>query len=212
MGLFDKLQDVVRVAKKLEDVIDSVKDVVDGIDSKASNNVKDTSDKKSVLSGGKLKLANSTHMYEDTEYCDDDEYMIRFAIDDNFKDADSHAAEVGMYHPYSPDSEYGEAGNLPYVAIENGNFFYNAVEEFKEKGTFAGAIDLVPLTGKFYFKAKKVYGENMAYFYGIDRCDGFWENNGICIVYPKSYVGTEDERKAMQVLDVVANSYIEIKK
>ena len=52
----------------------------------------------------------------------------------------------------------------------------------------------------------------MAYFYGIDRCDGFWLNNGICIVYPKSYVGTEDERKAMQVLDVVANSYVEIKK
>lgn len=212
MGFLDKLQDVVKVAKKLENVIDSVKDVVDDIDSKVSNNSKDDSVKKSVLSGGKLKLANSTHMYEDTEYCDDDEYIIRFEIDDNFKDADSGAAEVGMYHPYSPDSEYGEGGNLPYVAIENGDFVYDAVEEFKKNGTFAGAIDLVPLTGKFYFKAKKAYGENMAYFYGIDRCDGFWVNNGICIVYPKSYVGTEDETKAMQVLDVVANSYIEIKK
>lgn len=212
MGIFDKLQDVVKTAKKIESVIDSVKDVVEGIDSKMSNDAKTDSDKKSVVSGGKLKLANSTHMYEDTEYCDDDEYIIRFNIDDTFKDADSGAAEVSMYHPYSPDSEYGEPGNLPYVAIENGNFVYNAVEEYKIKGTFAGAIDLVPLTGKFYFKAKKAYGQDMAYFYGIDRCDGFWLNNGICIVYPKSYVGTQDEVKAMQVLDAVANSYVEIKK
>lgn len=212
MGIFDKLQDVVKTAKKIESVIDSVKDVVEGIDSKMSNDAKTDSDKKSVVSGGKLKLANSTHMYEETEYCDDDEYIIRFNIDDAFKDADSGAVEVGMYHPYSPDSEYGEAGNLPYVAIENGDFVYNAVEEYKQKGTFAGAIDLVPLTGKFYFKAKKVYGQDMAYFYGVDRCDGYWLNNGICIVYPKSYVGTEDEVKAMNVLDTVANSYVEIKK
>lgn len=212
MGIFDKLQDVVKTAKKIESVIESVKDVVEGIDSKMSNDAKTDSDKKSVVSGGKLKLANSTHMYEETEYCDDDEYIIRFNIDDTFKDADSGAVEVGMYHPYSPDSEYGEAGNLPYVAIENGDFVYNAVEEYKQKGTFAGAIDLVPLTGKFYFKAKKVYGQDMAYFYGVDRCDGYWLNNGICIVYPKSYVGTEDEVKAMNVLDTVANSYVEIKK
>lgn len=212
MGIFDKLQDVVKTAKKIESVIESVKDVVEGIDSKMSNDAKTDSDKKSVVSGGKLKLANSTHMYEETEYCDDDEYIIRFNIDDAFKDADSGAVEVGMYHPYSPDSEYGEAGNLPYVAIENGDFVYNAVEEYKQKGTFAGAIDLVPLTGKFYFKAKKVYGQDMAYFYGVDRCDGYWLNNGICIVYPKSYVGTEDEVKAMNVLDTVANSYVEIKK
>ena len=43
----------------------------------------------------------------------------------------------------------------------------------------------------------------------LDRLDGFWENNGICLVYPKSYVGTKDEKKLMQVLDEVAESYKE---
>ena len=49
------------------------------------------------------------------------------------------------------------------------------------------------------------------YFYGMDRCQGFWENNGLCIVYPKSYVGTENEKKMMAVLDEVAESYCEKK-
>lgn len=50
------------------------------------------------------------------------------------------------------------------------------------------------------------------YFYGLDRCDGFWENNGLCMVYPKRYVGTENEKKLMRVLDEVAESYREERK
>lgn len=47
------------------------------------------------------------------------------------------------------------------------------------------------------------------YFYGLDRCDGAWENNGLCMVYQKVYMGTENERRLMQVLDEAAGSYRE---
>ena len=208
MGFFDKLQDVVKAAKKFEGVIDSVKDVVDGMDNKVSKETKDDTQSKSVSSGGRFILANSTHVYEGTDYADDAEYTVRYTIDDSFEEDDCGAAEVCFMNTYSADNN---PSNLPYVAVQNDNFFYDAVEAFKEKGTFPGAVDLVPLSGKFYFKAKKAYGDNMAYFYGLDRCDGFWINNGLCIVYPKSYVGTEDEIKVMKLLDDVADSYVEIK-
>ena len=46
----------------------------------------------------------------------------------------------------------------------------------------------------------------------MDRCDGIWENNGLCMVYPKEYAGTENERKLLQVLEEAAESYLEEKK
>ena len=49
------------------------------------------------------------------------------------------------------------------------------------------------------------------YFYGLDRCDGFWENNGLCMVYPQKYAGTDDEKRLMGVLDEVAATYKEEK-
>lgn len=52
----------------------------------------------------------------------------------------------------------------------------------------------------------------MMYFYGMDRCDSFWENNGFCIVYPKKYVGTENEKRLMNVLDEAAESHREERK
>ena len=55
------------------------------------------------------------------------------------------------------------------------------------------------------------YFEDMVYFYGVDRCDGYWENNGLCMVYQKEYVGTENERTLMRILDEAAESYCEIR-
>ena len=43
----------------------------------------------------------------------------------------------------------------------------------------------------------------------MNRCDGIWENNDLCMVYPKEYTGTENERKLMQVLEEAAESYCE---
>lgn len=165
-----------------------------------------------------IVLAASSHMVEDEVYGDETEegdyivYRISFQINDSFKEAKSHAGEVEMLNTYAPGSEYGEEGSFPYLAIQIDDPVYTAVEEFKEKGTFTGAMEITPLSGKFYFKAKVDYYGYIMYFYGMDRCDGYWENNGLCMVYPKTYAGTESELKLMQVLDEAAESYREEKK
>ena len=53
------------------------------------------------------------------------------------------------------------------------------------------------------------YYNDVMYLYGLDRCGGYWENSGLCIIYPKEYVGTENEIKLMEVLDEAAESYSE---
>ncbi len=157
-----------------------------------------------------IVLQPSSHPVEEVEYGDNNrEYRISFAINDAFEEGKSHAAEVGMLNTYASNDEYGREGDLPYVAVQMDDEVYSAVEAFKANGTFEGALELTPLSGKFYFKAKMEYYGDMMYFYGLDRCDGYWENNGLCMVYPKSYVGTESETKLMRVLDEVAESYKE---
>ena len=142
-------------------------------------------------------LASSYHMAEDEIYGDDDrEYRISFRVNDAFKEAKSHASEVEMLHTYAPADEYGREGELPYLAIQIDDRVYDAVEEFKETGTFSGAMELTPLSGRFYFKAKMEYYGDVMYFYGLDRCDGFWEQ----------------EKKLMQVLDEAVGSYQEERK
>lgn len=183
MGLFDKIAKIIGQADNVEK---SVEDIV---------------------------IAPSSHIAEDEAYGEDDSrYIISFKVNDAFKEAKSHACEVEMYHTYAPFDEYGEEGMLPCLAIQLDDAVYTAVEEFKEKGTFTGAIEITKLSKKFYFKAKMEYYEDMMYFYGMDRCDGYWENNGLCITYPKVYVGTENEKKLMKILDEVAESYHEERK
>ncbi|MCM1214588.1 MAG: hypothetical protein NC331_03665 [Lachnospiraceae bacterium] len=157
-------------------------------------------------------LAPSSHTVEDEIYEDETTvYHISFQVNDSFKEARSHAGEVEMLHTYAPDAEYGTEGSCPYLAVQFDDTVYMAVEEFKESGTFTGAMDLTALSGKFYFKAKTEYYGDIMYFYGLDRCDGLWENNGLCMVYPKEYLGTENEKKLMQILDEAAESYREEK-
>ena len=167
--------------------------------------------------GDVIVLAPSSHTVEDEIYGDEKEdgdytiYRITFQVNDSFKETQSHAGEVEMLHTYAPDSEYGEEGSYPYLAVQCDDTIYSAVEEYKEKGTFTGAMELTPLSGKFYFKAKVDYYGDIMYFYGMDRCDGMWENNGLCMVYPKAYRGTENEIKLMRILDEAAESYCEEK-
>lgn len=168
--------------------------------------------------GQSIVLAPSSHMVEDEIYGDETAegeytvYRMSFQINDSFKEAESHAGEIEMLNTYAPGSEYGEEGSYPYLAVQIDDPVYMAVEEFKETGTFTGAMEITPLSGKFYFKAKMEYYGNIMYFYGMDRCDGYWENNGLCMVYPKAYMGTENEQKLIQVLDEAAESYCEEKK
>ncbi|MCM1326496.1 MAG: hypothetical protein NC094_04700 [Bacteroidales bacterium] len=156
--------------------------------------------------------AQTSHEVEDESYGDNDsKYKISFRLNDAFKEAKSHAGEVEMLNTYAPAKEYGEEGALPYVAIMCDDSVYTAVEEFKEKGIVEKAIELTPLSGRFYFKAKIEYYGDIMYFYGLDRCGGFWENNGLCMIYPKAYMGTENEAKLMKILDEAAESYQEEK-
>ncbi|MGN0494947.1 MAG: hypothetical protein ACI4GW_01845 [Lachnospiraceae bacterium] len=190
MGFFDKIGDIIKIADK------------------AVNNVEDK-----VETTENIVIASSYHTVKDDFYGDgDSKYIISFQLNDSFKEAQSHAGEVEMLNTYAPFDEYGEEGTYPYVAMQLDDKVYDAVSEFKEKGTFTGGIEIIPLTNHFYFKAKMEYYGYMMYFYGLDRCDGSWENNGLCIVYPKKYVGTENERVLMNVLDEAAESYSEERK
>lgn len=215
MGLFDKLKNVINSIDKeqIEALVDKVEDTIETMADGAKEMVKECAeDIRTSLAQDAVALSATSHMAEEEDYGEDDSvYRVSFRINDAFKEAKSHAAEVNMLHTYSPEEEYGEEGKVPYIAIQNDDDVYCPVEEFKESGTFDGAIELTPLGGKFHFKAKKEYYGDMMYFYGVDRLDGFWENNGLCLVYPKSYVGTENETKLMKVLDEVAESYSEEK-
>lgn len=154
-----------------------------------------------------IVAAPTSHMVEDWLYGDgDSRYRISFQVNDSFRDAKSHAGEIEMLSTYAPDAEYGEEGSLPCLAIQIDDAVFCAVEEFKERGTFEGAIELEPLSGTFLFKAKMEYYGDMMYFYGLDRCDGFWDNNGLCMVYPRAYAGTENEKVLMDILDQAAEA------
>lgn len=214
MGLFNKIAKIVGLS---DEILDNVENIVESTISKASSeiseNVSANDAPENIKKENDIILASSFHIVEDEVYGDDDSrYLISFKVNDAFKEAKSHAGEVEMLNTYAPADEYGEEGAFPYLAIQLDDEIYSAVEEFKENGTFTGAIEIERLSGKFYFKAKMEYYEYMMYIYGMDRCDGFWENNGLCMVYPKAYAGTENEKKLMHILDEVADSYYEERK
>lgn len=211
MGLFHKIKELTRLAGRTVNHVEDMKEsTMDKAASGLSEAVPTGEAPDNMQIEEDIVLASSFHTVEEEEYGDDDSrYLISFQVNDVFKEAKSHAGEVEMLNTYAPTDEYGKEGSFPYLAIQLDDEVYSAVEEFKEKGTFTGAIEITTLSGKFYFKAKMEYSEYMMYFYGMDRCDGFWENNGLCMVYPRAYVGTENERKLMKVLDEAAESYRE---
>lgn len=167
----------------------------------------------SPLTGGEIVLAPSSYTAKEIFYGDgDSEYWTSFQVNDAFKPAKSHAGEVDMLHTYAPNAEYGEEGTYPCLAILSDDVVYTAVEEFKETGIVKGVLEYTPLSGTFYFKARIRYYEHLMYFYGMDCCEGYFENQGLCLIYPKALVGTETERKLMAVLDKAAESYREERK
>lgn len=192
MGLLDKLTKVIGMEKKENDTTNANEKRNDSIE--------------------EIVLLPSSHVVEETEFGEDEsEYCITFKVNDAFKETKSHAAEVTMLNTYALNDEYGNEGKIPYIAIIMDDEIYCGMEEFKENGIFSDAIEITPLDGKFYFKAKKEYYGDMMYFYGFDRCEGFWENSALCIVYPISYVGTQNEKTLINVLDEAARSYHEEK-
>lgn len=195
MGVFDKIAEKFRPAGTV------------------NRRVKETQSSENPPVAGELVLASSSHLSEEIFYGDDDrEYRTTFRVNDAFKLAKSHAGEVDMLHTYTPFCEYGEEGAYPCLAILSDDVVYTAVEEFKETGLIKGALEFTALTGTFYFKARVPYYDNLMYFYGLDCCEGFFENQGLCLVYPKELAGTEAEQKLTAVLDEAAGSYREERK
>ena len=89
-----------------------------------------------------------------------------FMLDNAFKWAKSHAGEVEMLYTYAPDEEFGDEGARPYIAIQEDDAVFCAIDEFKETGTFEGAMELEVLSGKFLFRAKReYYGDIMLLHY-----------------------------------------------
>ncbi|WP_297870700.1 hypothetical protein [uncultured Oscillibacter sp.] len=159
--------------------------------------------------GWEILLAPSSHLAEEVFYGEDGEYRVSFRVNDAFRPAKSHAGEVEMLHTYAPDSEYGEEGACPSLAVQCDDEVYCAVEAYKETGTVPEALALTPLSGPFYFKARIEYYGNLMYFYGMDLCGGTLEHHGLCMVYPKALAGTEAEGKLTAVLDEAAESWSE---
>lgn len=211
MGLFDAITKVVNTANQIKDFVDDNKDLKENLSQKLDQVTGNASKPvQTANQSDKLVMATTFHQVSSEAYGDDDrEYKITFMLNDSFKEADSHAGEVEMLNTYAPDSDEGEEGALPYFAVQMDDSVYSAVDEFKKTGSIKNALEVTPLNGKFYFKAKINYFGNVMYFYGLDRCGGFWENNGLCMVYEKSMMGTEDEKKLMKVLDEIADTYCE---
>lgn len=131
-----------------------------------------------------------------------------YVVNKSFKIAKSHAAEVDLLCTYAPKEDFGREGDIPYIAVQMDDEVYCAIEEYKENGTVEDVIYIEPLEGIFLFKAKKEYYGDIMYFYGFElENEEYWDKAGLCLVYPKEYVGTENEKKLMDVLDKAANSF-----
>lgn len=181
---------LIRVDNKI-DALDKAVDVVD--------EDKNHNQNKTVIAA--IKPSKEVH----TIY---DEYIgYGYVVNQAFKPVKSHAAEVELLCTYAPNNECGEEGNIPYIAVQTDDEVYCAVEEYKERKTFDGAVSIEALDGMYMFRAKRDYYGDVMYFYGFElEGEEYWDKAGLCLVYSKEYIGTEEE-KLMNILDEVAKSF-----
>lgn len=167
-----------------------------------AEDIKESSPHNAVIDS--IELLNEEHIIQD-EYTG-----YGYVVDKAFKSEKSYAAEADLLCTYAPNDEYVCEGTIPYIAVQTDDEIYCAIEEYKNNKSFEGAIALEPLDGIFLFRAKKEYYSDMMYFYGfeLDKIE-HWEMAGLCLVYPKKYVGTKNEEILMQVLDKAAQSFRE---
>lgn len=159
---------------------------------------------------GKVILASTSHLVED-EF---DEVNISFQVNDSFVHVESHAMEVPIIEVYAPgcNTEYDDIdeATLPSISLLCDDMTYEACESFKETGAIPDAIECQAFKGIFTFRAKLPYDNGLLiYMYGFDMADGAWENTALCVIYPKEYEGTNDEKRLIAVLDEAARSYRE---
>lgn len=161
-----------------------------------------------------IEISGASHSVEQ-RFKDLDGNMYRriFQIDNNFCEFKSTEWAEMLLHLYAPgygtkEKRMAHENSFPrFAMLPCDEEVGKAIREFSSKRKIKGGIELVPLTGIFLFKAKKEYHGNMMYFYA----GGVVENVGLCMIYPLSYVGTENEKKLMNILDTAADSYREEK-
>ncbi len=142
----------------------------------------------------------------------EDLYRLSFDTDTSFREMKSNAAEVTVRCSYFSGTKGGFDEDDPCIAdiaVIYDDQVYTAGEEYKEKGTVSDVLEFAPLSGKFLFKAKMNYFGDLLYFYCLDMCGGSLENRGLCMLYPKEYMGTESEKRLIKLLDDAAASYSE---
>lgn len=237
MGFFDKLKEITNAVNKVTNTVGNVEHFVknpqdeaariaenaarraaDQAVSKAVNSVRaadpinqNTASSNGNCGGQQVTLAPSRTVTEE-ECADDKDYVMTFSLSSDFVRFDSHAAEVPVSFIYAPGeteetAEY--SSDRPCFGIFLDDTVYNAVESYKNTGSIPNAFEVTPREGKFLFSAKIPYYNYVLYFYGMDRCDGYWENNGIGIQYPRSIIGTPLESAVIAAMDEAARSYKE---
>jgi len=150
-----------------------------------------------------IRLSSTSHTVSDSFL----EYRVSYRVNDAFRPAKSHAGEVELLSVYAPGEETGREGMLPYIAVQEDDAVFCAIEDFRERGTFDGAVELEALSGQYLFRARREYFGRLMYFYALASGQGYWEQAALCLVYPKEYAGTEDEKALMGVLDEAAESF-----
>jgi len=154
-------------------------------------------------SAEEIVLSPATQLMED-EFLD---YVVSYEVNASFRPAKSHAGEVELLCTYAPGQDMGREAAYPCICLLDDDTVYSAIEEFQERGTFEGALELEPLSGQFLFRAKREYFDNLMYFYALVQEEGFFQQAGLCLIYSKAYGGTEDEKKLMSILDAAAESF-----
>ncbi len=233
MGLFDKLKDITSAVSKVTDTARNVENLVKNPQdeaariaenaarraaneavNKAVNSVTQNTAGSNVNYGvqqQQVSLASSRTVTEE-DCADDKDYIMTFSLSKDFVRFESHAGEVPVSFIYAPGkteetAEYSE--NEPCFGIYMDDSVYRAVESYKNTGIIPNAFETTPKEGNFLFSAKIPYHDGVIYFYGFDRCGGYWENNGIGVQYKRSIMGTPFESALVAAVDEAVRSYKE---
>lgn len=231
MGLFDKLKEitnavnkVANTARNVEHFVKNPQDEAARIAENAARRAANEAVNKAVNSvspntavssgnygGQQISLAPSRTVTEE-DCADDKDYVMTFSLSKDFVRFESHAGEVPVSFIYAPGKTEETAEfspSEPCFGIYLDNTVYRAVESYKNTGSIPNAFEVYPIEGLFLFSAKIPYYDEVMYFYGFDRCGGYWENNGIGIQYKRSLMGTPFENALINAVNEAARSYTE---
>lgn len=137
-------------------------------------------------------------------------FRCRMLMDKSFEEFDPGSAEITLSYGLGAKGLLPEDSDIQ-IMVDCGSHAFRRIKEYREKGTFEGAGEIWRMAGRTLFRAdcRLTTANKRMYFYALDRCGGFWEDNGICLIYPEELHGTELESRLRTALDIAANSYEE---